>query len=296
MKRLRDFAYLEPSSLDEAAGALAEHGVGARLLAGGTDLIVDMKTGRDRPGAIVNLKAIPGLRGVKVVDGGIRIGALTTAAAIQGSVLVMGRHPALHQAASALAPPPVRVLATIGGNVGRASPASDLGPALIAASASALIHGVDGSRTEPVETLYCGPGLTTLAVSDIITAFFLPDPPQGHGSAHLKVGKRGSGTDIALAGVAVGVSVDFDGAIADARVVLSSLGPKPMRSAGAEAALVGRRPERRTIEEAGRAAAADASPITDMRATSGYRTRLAGSLTQRALRAALKSAGEEAGS
>lgn len=291
MKRLHGFAYLEPSSLDEAAGALAGHGAGARLLAGGTDLIVDMKTGRDSPGAVVNLKAIPGLRGVESVDGGIRIGALTTAAAIQASVLVRDRHPVLHQAASVLAPPPVRVLATIGGNVGRASPASDLGPALIASSASALIHGVEGPRTEPVEALYRGPGLTTLAVSDIITAFILPDPPQGHGSAHVKVGKRGSGTDIAVAGVAVGVSVDPEGAISGARVVLSSLGPTPMRSHGAEAALVGRRPDPRTIEEAGKAAASDASPITDMRATMGYRIRLAEILTERALWAALETAG-----
>ncbi len=117
------------------------------------------------------------------------------------STLIAARHPAISQAASILASPPVRALATVGGNVGRASPASDLGPALIVSEAIASVVGSDGARDYLVEDLYAGPGATILGDTDIITSFFIPNPPIRFGSAHAKVGKRGSGTDIAVAGV-----------------------------------------------------------------------------------------------
>ena len=223
MKRLREFAYHEPVSLDEAVRLLAAAGDGARILAGGTDLIVDMKTGRMRPSTVVNLKQIPGLAGVEDDEGGTRIGALTKVPVIEASPLVQQRHPALAQAASILASPPVRALATIGGNVGRASPASDLGPALIVHEARAVVTGAEGSRDELVEGLYVGPGATSLAPSDIITHFVLPEPPPGFGSAHVKLGKRGSGTDIALAGVSASVVIGDGGEILDCRIALASL-------------------------------------------------------------------------
>ena len=206
------------------------------------------------------------------------------------SDLVAERHPALSQAASLLASPPVRALATIGGNVGRASPASDLGPALIVSNAVASIQGAGGIRDELVEDLYLGPGQTSLTVSDVITSFFVPTPPPGFGSAHVKLGKRGSGTDIAMAGASASLVVDSGGVIIDSRVALNSLGPTPMRAPTAEHALVGRPALESVLSSAARAAQGEASPISDMRASAEYRTVLAYVLTLRALRAAVESA------
>lgn len=293
MKRLREFEYYEPTSLEEASRILAEAEPDARVLAGGTDLVVDMKTGRMRPSTVVNLKRIPGLAGIEDVDGSTRIGALTKVDVVEVSPLVVERHPALAQAASILASPPVRALATIGGNVGRASPASDLGPALIVSDAVATIHGVDGSRDELVEDLYTGPGATSLSRSDIITALSLPARQPGFGSAHVKLGKRGSGTDIALAGASASLVVGDDGEIIDCRIALASLGPIPFRAVGSESVLRSEILTEALLEAAAAAAAGDAKPIGDMRASAEYRTRLARVLTLRALHGAAESAGVE---
>ena len=176
MKRLKQFAYHEPTTLADAIGALAAGGPTARVLAGGTDLIVDMKIDRLPTTAVVNIKRIPGLVGIEDLGDATRIGALTKVTDVEESTLVKERHPALAAAASILASPPVRALATIGGNVGRASPASDLGPALIVSDARARIRGVEGQRDILVEDLYIGPGQTSLACSDIITDLVVPNP------------------------------------------------------------------------------------------------------------------------
>lgn len=293
MKRLRAFDYHEPVSLGEATRILVAARDGARVLAGGTDLVVDMKTGRMRPSTVVNLKRIPGLTGIETATGGSRIGALTKVTAIEASRIVQDRHPGLAQAASVLASPPVRALATIGGNVGRASPASDLGPALIVHQAIATVEGRNGVRDELVEELYVEPGATTLASSDIITSLFLPDPPPGFGSAHVKLGKRGSGTDIALAGASASVVIGERGEIADCRIALASLGPTPFRAVAAEEMLRSEMPTEAVLGAAAESAGGEAQPISDMRASASYRVTLARVLTLRALRGAVRSAGAE---
>ena len=294
MKRLRAFDYHEPVSIGEATRILAAARDGARVLAGGTDLIVDMKTGRLRPSVVVNLKRIPGLTGIETVAGGTRIGALTKVTAIEASRLIQDRHPGLAQAASVLASPPVRALATIGGNIGRASPASDLGPALIVHQAIATIEGRDGTRDELVEDLYVGPGATSLSSCDIISSLFLPNPPQGFGSAHVKLGKRGSGTDIALAGASAGVVIGGRGEIVDCRVALVSLAPTPLRATAAEAMLRSEMPTEALLAKAARSAGEEARPISDLRASASYRRTLAEVLTLRALHGAVRWAGVEA--
>ena len=293
MKRLRAFDYHEPKSLEEAIRLLSEAGADARVLAGGTDLLVDMKIGRMRPSTVINLKRIPHLSGIDLVDGGVRVGALTKVTLVERSSLVQERCPGLAQAASILASPPVRALATIGGNVGRASPASDLGPALIVHQAVATIVGRHGTRDERVEDLYTGPGTTTLVSSDIITSFLLPNPPPGFGSAHVKLGKRGSGTDIALAGASVGIVLGNGGVILDCRIALASLGPTPFRAVASERMLRSEMPLEKVLEAAATSAASESKPIGDMRASASYRTTLARVLTLRALRAAIQSAGVE---
>lgn len=289
MKRLKQFAYHEPVTIADAIAILAEGGDTARILAGGTDLIVDMKIERLETTAVVNIKSIPGLAGIKDLGTSTFIGALTKVPELEHSALVRERHPALAEAASMLASPPVRALATIGGNVGRASPASDLGPALIVSATLARIEGVTGTREDLVESLYVGPGKTSLAPSDIITGFTIPVPPSGFGSAHVKLGKRGSGTDIAMAGAAASVVI-AGGRIADCKIALASLGPIPLRASTAEAALYGRAPEEGVLAAAAARAAETAVPIADIRASASYRTTLARVLTLRALRAAVESA------
>ncbi|MCJ7726553.1 MAG: FAD binding domain-containing protein [Acidimicrobiia bacterium] len=291
MKRLREFAYFEPVTLEDATAILVAGGSGARVIAGGTDLVVDMKTGRLRPSSVVNIKRIEGLAGIEAADGGIRIGALTKASAIQASTLIGERVRALADAASVLASPPVRALATIGGNVGRASPASDLGPALIVHQAIATIVGPDGSRDETVESLYVGPGTTTLAAHDILVSFFIPDAAPGTGSAHLKIGTRASGTDIAMVGVSAAVTVGPANTINAARIALASVAPTPMRAARAEAMLIGREAAEESIAAAGEAAAGECRPISDLRAGAAHRIALVRVLTMRALRIAIERAG-----
>ena len=291
MKRLRAFAYHEPDTLRSAIEALAAECGGAQLLAGGTDLIVDMKTERIRPSAVVNLKRVPGLTGIDTVDGGTRIGALTKVTAIEQSQLVQDRYPGLAQAASILASPPIRALATIGGNVGRASPASDLGPALIVHDAVATIEGRDGVREDLVEAIYAGPGTTTLASSDVITSFYLPQQPLGFGSAHVKLGKRGSGTDIALAGISASVLLGERAEIVACRIALASLAPTPLRALAAEALLRGEAPTEAIFAAAGESVGREAKPIGDMRASASYRTTLAEVLVRRALHGAAAAAG-----
>jgi carbon-monoxide dehydrogenase medium subunit len=293
MKRLRAFDYHEPPTLAEAIDLLVAAPDDARVLAGGTDLIVDMKTGRMRPSTVVNLKRIPELSGIEEIVGGIRIGALTKVTDVEVSSLVQERCPGLAEAASVLGSPPVRALATIGGNIGRASPASDLGPALIVHQAVANIQGRDGVRAEPVEALYVGPGSTTLASSDIITSITLPDPPPGFGSSHVKLGKRGSGTDIALAGVSASVVLGHRGQIDDCRIALVSLGPIPFRAKASESLLKTQMPSETVLAAAAARAASEARPIDDMRASASYRRTLARVLTLRALRGAVESAGAE---
>jgi carbon-monoxide dehydrogenase medium subunit len=291
VKRLRSFAYHEPASVGEAAEVLADGAGAARLLAGGTDLVVDMKTGRDRPKAVVNLKRIGGLDGILPEDGGLRLGALCRVSVIAGSPVVGAAHRALWMAAGVLGPPGVRALATIGGNIGRASPASDLAPPLLVHDATVSIHGAAGRREVPAADLWVGPGVSGLAPDEIVTSVFLPPCP-GWGTSHLKIGTRGGGTDIAIVGVSAGLVIDDEGRIVDARVVLASVAPTPVRAGEAEQVLRGERPGEDLFDEAGAAAAAGIRPIDDVRGTAAYRRTVARVLVARALRDARVAVGE----
>jgi CO/xanthine dehydrogenase FAD-binding subunit len=290
MKRLRSFAYFEPASIGEAVETLDAHAGAARPLAGGTDLVVDMKTGRDRPEAIVNLKRIDGLTEIIPVDGGLRIGALCRVGVLERSEAVARTHRALSMAAGVLGPPGVRALATIGGNIGRASPASDMAPPLIVHDAVASIEGVSGRREVAVEDLWRAPGMSGLAPDEIVTSVFLPCPPSRSGTAHLKIGKRGGGTDIAIVGAAAGLVLAEDGTVADARIVLASVGPTPIRAREAEELLRSIRPTGDRLDEAATAAASGIAPIDDVRGTASYRRVVARVLVARALRHALAAA------
>jgi carbon-monoxide dehydrogenase medium subunit len=274
VKRIRRFAYHEPASVREAVEILAAEGGSARPLAGGTDLLVDMKLGKTRPSVVVNLKRITDLEGIDRCNSGTRIGSLVRVSALEASPVVR----------------PVRNLATIGGNLGRASPASDLAPPLIVHRAVVTLEGREGEREVPVEDLFTGPGTTTLEPTEVITSIFVPDLPERAGAAHRKLGKRGGGWDIALAGASAVLVFDQRGRVADARIALASLGPTVLRAREAEDTLRGALPTEDLLAEAARLAAEATRPITDVRASAGYRKTLAAVLSRRVLIEALDQA------
>lgn len=289
MRRLKPFLYFEPTTLSKVFEILAEEGERASLLAGGTDLLVRMKKGEITPPALVNLKRIRGLEQIATEPGeNLRIGALAPIAAVENSPLVNSSHPILAQAAGLLGTPSIRNLATLGGNVGRASPASDTVPPLIVLGARVAIEGPQGKRELDLEDLFSGPGTTTLAPGEVITSFFLPKMASYSVATYEKLGRR-AGVDIALVGVAVLLTLDVRGyEVKDARIALAAVAPVPLRAKRAEEVLLSGSLTEERMKEAARVAAEDSSPITDMRASASYRKEMVKALTVRALGKAME--------
>ena len=258
------------------------------VLAGGTDLLGALRDHihPDYPGLLVDLKRLPGLDHIALVGGALEVGALVSAAGLAAAPVVWQAAAALAEAAGTLGSPPVRRLATIGGNVGRASPASDLLPALLVHEARALIAGAAGIREAPVGDLLAGPGTTTLGRDEIITGLVVPPGPEGSGAAYRKLGRRSGGWDLALVGVAARLTLDASGRVAGARLALASVGPTVLRCEEAEACLVGRAPDDDGLAQAAAAAAAAARPVDDIRASAAYRRVLTRVLTFRVLEVA----------
>ncbi len=280
---MRPFDYLEPKRMDEAVAALAEHGREAALLAGGTDLLVALKADVLRPRVVVNLKRIPGLAEMATENGGMRMGTLTTVRAIETSAPINERFPALADAARCLGSVQIRHLATVGGNLCRAAPCSESAPPLMVLRAQVRLDGPRGERTLPLEDFFTGPGQTALAVGEILTEIRVPAPAPGSGAAYLRHSLRPL-MDLALVNVAASVTLTRDGrSFADARIVLGSVAPTPIRAPQAEAALRGQAVDEATLEHAASLAAEESRPITDVRGTDTYRRAMVRLFTRRAL-------------
>jgi len=290
MIRLKAFSYFEPTSIKEASEILAQQKGDAYALAGGTDLLVRMKRGAIQPAALVNLKRIRDLNGIQSEkDGGTRIGALATIADIENSTEIQKHHPVLAQAAGVLGAQPLRNLATIGGNIGRASPASDMAPSLMVLQARVATEGATGPGERAVDKIFAGPGSTTLSDGEIMTSFFFPAMAPYTGAAYLKMGRRSGGGDCALAGVAALLTLGADGARA-VRIALASVGPTPLRAKKAEEVILSGTLTEERMRQAARAAAEEAAPITDMRCSASYRKEIIKILTFRALQEAKQKA------
>ena len=289
MKRLRQFSYFEPTTIKEAVEILAEKGNGAYPLAGGTDLLVRMKREDITPTALVNLKRINALNEIKSDKNELRIGALSSISAIENSPAIRTSYPVLSQASGTLGSRSIRNLATIGGNIGRASPASDMSPALIVLQAKVTAEGPSGKREMGIENVFTGPGATSLTAGEIITAFILPNMAPHTGAAYLKMGRRSGGGDCALVGVAVLLTME-GGEAGDIKIVFSSVGPKPMRAKRAEEVVMSGTLNEERMKEAARTAEGEMSPITDMRCSASYRRELIRVLTFRALQEAQQKA------
>jgi carbon-monoxide dehydrogenase medium subunit len=279
---LQEFAYERPASVADAVAAL--RAADARALAGGTDLVPQMREGRRCAARVVDLKHIPEMTAIAVLaDGGVSIGAAATATAVARHP-AMASYPAVAESAQLIGGVQVQNRASLGGNVCNAAPSADGVPALICHGALAVIAGAGGTREMPLDTMFAGPGRTTLAPGELLVAIRLPPPAPRTAAAYLRFTPRRE-MDIAIAGAAAWLRLGDDGAIADARVALASVAPTPIRAPAAERVLLGQRPSEALFEEAGRCAAQDARPISDTRASADYRATLVAVLTARALSA-----------
>ncbi len=284
IRRLPKFEYHAPASLPEALDLLGAFGGSAKLLAGGTDLLLAMKKRTAAPSHLINLKGIEGLSGIKVDAQGLTIGALTTIAEILRSEVIREVYTPLWDAASVMASPQVRTLATIGGNLVSAVPSADMAPPLMVLSAQAHITGPAGGRTCHVGGLFAGPAACTIGAAEILTHITLPDP-KGKG-AYLKLMRRAA-LDLALVGAAAFVFLDKGGVCRSAKVALGAVAPTPIMATEAEGMLEGKVLTEGLAAEVGRVCGAVCRPITDVRSSLDYRCSMVEVLTRRALIAAL---------
>ncbi len=285
IRRLPKFEYHAPASLPEALDLLALYGADAKLLAGGTDLLLAMKKRTKTPAHVINLKSIPGLSGISGDAKGLKIGALTTMADIMRSALVKETYTPLWDAVSVMGSPQVRTLATLGGNLVSAVPSADTAPPLIVLSAQAHLTGPSGERTCPVEALFSAPSTCSLAPTDILTHITIPFP-QGKG-AYLKLMRRAA-LDLALVGVAAYFCLDANKVCTHAKIALGAVAPTPIRATASEAIIEGKVLNAALAAEAGSASGKECFPITDLRSSLEYRCSMVEVLTERALLEALK--------
>lgn len=285
--------YFEPKSVDEAVSILGRYGERARIVAGGTDVLVDMKF-KEEPACLVNIKRIPGLSSVREDRECLRLGPLSTIREIETSRAVKETFPVLWEACHQFASLQIRNTATIGGNICRASPSGDTLAPLLVLEARAVIAFPGEEKSVPLEEFFLGPGQTILGSRGLLKEIEIPYPPPGSRGVYLKHAVRGA-MDIAIVGVAV-VLVPDSGVARDARIGLGAVAPTPIRARKAEAKLRGRAPEDSLIEEVAREAAAESRPITDQRGSAEYRGWIVEALTRRGLERTWKAAtGKEVG-
>jgi len=282
--------YSAPRTVDEAVRALSSANGAARVLSGGTDLLVQLRSGRAKPAVIVDVKRIPGLIGVRAEGDGFVIGAATPCAVIGEHPDLKTAWPGVVEAARLIGSTQVQGRATLAGNLCNASPAADSVPALIAARATCVLVGPGGRREVPVEAIATGPGTTSLAPGELVVEFRLPGRPPRSADAYLRFIPR-TEMDIAVVGVAVNVALDASGICRDARIVLGAVAPTAILVPEAAAALVGSRLDGDALCRLDAAARRACKPIDDKRGTVEFRTRVAGVLTRRAAGLAFQRAG-----
>jgi CO/xanthine dehydrogenase FAD-binding subunit len=291
---LPKFEFHEPATLAEASDLLTRQRGKARLLAGGTDLLVNMKKRVLNPKHLISLRRIPELARLERVNGMLILGACVTIAEIAASELVSKAAKTVGQSARALGTPLIRNLATIGGNIGSARPAADLPPALIVYDAEIVLTGLAGDRRIPIEKFFKGPGLTAAKEDELISAVTIEVPSGYAGAGYLNLGVR-KAQDCNIVNVASFLELDEKAdRIRTARISLGSVGPTPLRSHKTEKVLVGEKPDERLFEQAAQAATRDCTPILDFRGSAEYRRAMVAVLTRRTLDMALAEARSKA--
>ena len=290
---MQDFEYVAPRTLSEAVASLAEKGKMAGVLAGGTDILVQLRTGRRPIERLVDVKAVPDLNELSYDPRkGLTLGAAVPCYRIYEDSSVSKAYPGLIDSAAMIGGIQIQGRATIGGNLCNAAPSADAIPPLIALGATAVIAGPGGSRELAVESFCTAPGQNILADGELLVSIRIPPPQKGSGAHYLRFIPRNE-MDIAVAGVGSSVVLANGGkSIASARIALASVAPTPLFVEAAGAALAGKEISDDTIEAAAQAAMAAARPISDMRGTIEQRVHLVGVLTRRTLRGAIERARE----
>jgi carbon-monoxide dehydrogenase medium subunit len=273
--------YVAPKTAEEAVKLLAGASGLAKVLSGGTDLLVQMRSGRLKPEMIVDTKYIPGIIGIRQEAGGFKIGAATPGVDLEANVALKAAWPGIVEGIDLIGSEQIQARCSLAGNLCNASPAADGVPALIAARATCTIVGPAGTRTALVESIVIGPGQTSLAKGEFITEFQLPPRPAHASDAYLRFIPR-TEMDIAVVGAAVNVVLDASGVCQDARVVLGAVAPTQVIVEAAAKALIGHTLDAPTLAAIDAAARAACKPITDKRGTIAYRITIAGVLTRRA--------------
>lgn len=282
---MRNFSYHAPKNVDDALTLLISCGAKSKVLAGGTDLLVQMKGLETSPTDLIDLKRIPELRGIGFNSKGfLEIGSLTTVAELASSKEVDKGYPALARAAASIGSIQTRNKATVGGNICRAAPSADLVPALLVHEAQVAILGPQGPREAQLDEIFDGPGQTVMDDREILTRILVPPSPRTSSSVYLKQGRRKS-VDVAIVGAAVFLNWDEQPNICkEARIALASVAPRPMRARRAESILAGREIGSGLIRQCADEASAEAMPISDVYGSAGYKRNLVKALVAKCLR------------
>ena len=283
-------SFAAPTTVAEAVQLLANASGVARVLAGGTDLLVQLRSGILKPDLIVDTKRIPELRMITTEGGGYRIGASVSGAEAGEHAGLSKDWPGIVEAVELIGSTQIQGRASFVGNLCNASPAADSVPALVAAGATVVIAGPGGEREVPVEDVPTGPGRTSLAKGEMVVAVKLPPKPARTGDAYLRFIPR-TEMDIAVVGAGVCVTLDEGGACTAAKVSLGAVAPTVLVVPDAAAALVGSKLDDAALAALDAAAQAACKPIDDKRGTIEYRTKVAGVLARRAAATAFKRAG-----
>lgn len=287
---VQEFEYLEPTSVRDAIALLSQYGDRARVLAGGTDLIVQIKMERAAPECLISIGKIAGLDTVAFQGDELHIGARTSIRAICDNPQVRACYPALAEACAAFSSTQIQVMGTIGGNLCNGSPASDAAPALIAFDAEAVLNGPDGERRLPLDEFFLGPGRTALRRGELLVTVVLGRPQPGTGSVFLKVSRVVA--DMAKVNAAVMLVREGD-CVADCRLAFGSVAPTPMRARKAEMLLAGQVFSADLVAKVARVASEEVAPIDDVRSTAWYRREMVRVLAHDGLHSAWQRAAHE---
>jgi xanthine dehydrogenase FAD-binding subunit len=286
---LQDVKYARASSVDEAVSLLSQGGDTARILAGGTDIIVQARERRRPVSLFVDIKAIPDAQGINYdADGGLTVGAATPCYQIYGNETVQRLYPALVEATTVIGGVAIQGRASLGGNLCNSGPAADSVPAMMALEGTANIAGPNGTRSVPIEEFNTGPGTNVLQPGEFVVSIHFPSPAPNSGAAWERFIPRNE-MDIAVTNA--GSYVSFEGNnVSAARIAIGAVAPTALMVPDAVAAIVGKPLTDETIKAAGEAAKATARPIDDMRGTIKQRKHLSAVLVERTLRKAAERA------
>jgi len=279
------FDYEGPKTIEEALSFLEKYKGKAKVIAGGTDLMTQIRDGNISPEFVVDIGEIEGLDYIHYDKSqGLTIGALTPISSLEKSRVLQQRLPILSQAAGQLGSVAIRNVGTIGGNLCNAAPSAETAPSLIALEGSARIVGPGGERNVPLEDFFTGPGTTTLAPGDLLVEIQVPLPAPNTKGVYLKHGQRGT-IDLAMVGVAVVIAFEPDGlTCSNVKIALGAVAPTPIRARSAEDVLKGKKLDETLIDGSAKAAVRETRCVSDVRATAEYRREMVEVFTRRAIR------------